>query len=193
MNFMASECGSGCESGWTLYFDQSFVSRLDPTLSVRRNAKQKRSKVVEVVSDEEEEDLSMVSDASSGPPHFQEDESLYGERKYPHYPVSEAAAFVQSSGKRHRNKEKHQRHRRQDEETLSSFLDDTASSPLINFTSQNNVSFENKQASMESVLDYSQGFSATEFEQGRPLYQNHYDFFQSSSLSGNQMQRNQWY
>ncbi|GKV19805.1 hypothetical protein SLEP1_g30023 [Rubroshorea leprosula] len=193
---MASKCSSGCESGWTLYLEQSFVS---PSPSHRRPGfdsmkgfcgkatEKSKTQVVEEVDVEEEEDLSMVSDASSGPPHVHEDDGYFGENRYHHYPESEGAALVQSDSKRCRNKE-HQR-RSQDPEMFS-FLDDTASSPLINF-SQNNLAVNNNQASMENVLDYSQGFSASHFE-GRPLFQDHFGFFQSS-LSSNQLQRNQWY
>ncbi|URE28513.1 hypothetical protein MUK42_15838 [Musa troglodytarum] len=47
---MSSDCSSGCQSGWTMYLEQSS-------------------------SEEEEEGLSMVSDASSGPPQLRlEDE-----------------------------------------------------------------------------------------------------------------------
>ncbi|URE08418.1 hypothetical protein MUK42_23521 [Musa troglodytarum] len=41
---VSSDCSNGCQSGWTDYLGQS--------------------------SEEREDDLSMVSDASTGPPHF---------------------------------------------------------------------------------------------------------------------------
>ncbi|GLU03366.1 hypothetical protein SLE2022_205680 [Rubroshorea leprosula] len=190
MNFMASEYSSGCESGWTLYLEQSSVSARQPEFDqidgVCEKYKEKRSHVVEEVDDEEEEDSSMVSDASSGPPHFHENDGFFSENRYHHYPASEGTALVQPSSKRQRNKE-HQ-HRKGQE--MFSFLDDTASSPPIKF-SQNNLAHNNNQSSMESVLDYSHGFSATHFEE-RPLFQDHRCFFQSS-LSSNQMQGNQWY
>ncbi|KAK9032841.1 hypothetical protein V6N11_017883 [Hibiscus sabdariffa] len=56
MNLSASRCGSGCESGWTFYLDQSFSSQ---TWSGVNGAR--------FMAEDEEEGLSMVSDASSGP------------------------------------------------------------------------------------------------------------------------------
>lgn len=55
-----SECSSGCESGWTAYLDQSSNSTYD----MYRSERSKR-----VTLRDEDEDLSMVSDASSGPRH----------------------------------------------------------------------------------------------------------------------------
>ncbi|CAH1426102.1 unnamed protein product [Lactuca virosa] len=54
-----SECSSECGSGWTLYLGHSIYT-LDPL----QNS----------IYDEEDDDMSMVSDASSGPPHVQEQE-----------------------------------------------------------------------------------------------------------------------
>ncbi|KAK8704417.1 hypothetical protein V6N13_048039 [Hibiscus sabdariffa] len=59
MNLSASLCGSGCESGWTFYLDQSFCSQ---TWSGVKGAR--------FMVEDEEEGLSMVSDASSGPRQY---------------------------------------------------------------------------------------------------------------------------
>ncbi|KAE8663017.1 caffeic acid 3-O-methyltransferase-like [Hibiscus syriacus] len=59
MNVSASQCGSGSESGWTLYLDQSSYSQT-------RYQKFNENFMV----DDEEQDLSMVSDASSDPRHY---------------------------------------------------------------------------------------------------------------------------
>ncbi|KAI8547004.1 hypothetical protein RHMOL_Rhmol07G0162700 [Rhododendron molle] len=61
----AGECSSGCESGWTLYLENSFLS----PYALKRRKTEKQS----VSEDEEEEDLSMVLDASSGPWIFHEE------------------------------------------------------------------------------------------------------------------------
>ncbi|XVE66708.1 hypothetical protein DITRI_Ditri08aG0100300 [Diplodiscus trichospermus] len=195
---MASECSSGCESGWTNYLEQSFLSA-NPSHKghefndrksgfcdeLRDNRGRK-----EVDDDDDfivkEEDLSMISDASSGPPHFYEDNGYFNDDNKYQYTVSKGATLNKNGGNRHRSKE-HRRHR-EDIHELPSFLDDTASSPLINF-SKNNFAQNNNQASMESVFDYSQGFSTTHFH-GGPAFQDHFGFLQSSP-PGNQLQNNQ--
>ncbi|KAK9215801.1 hypothetical protein WN944_007807 [Citrus x changshan-huyou] len=139
MNLSASQCkcsssGSGCESGWTSYLDQSSLSR---------NRNQCYS--LGDGHNEEEDDLSMVSDASSGPPHYCEhDEDCFDEKGSfcsPHLPSELAPAKSKN-----KKKIKQQQH--------NSYLDDTASSPK-------NISFSNNEASVEQVLGYSQGFSTT--------------------------------
>ncbi|XP_065624235.1 protein SOB FIVE-LIKE 5 [Quercus suber] len=195
MNVLASECSSGCESGWTLYLEQSYLSPNNPrrdTGFVNGKAsfcdeyKDKRDKqTVEIEDDdEEEEDLSMVSDASSGPPHFPEDEGYFNGDNGCVYPTSRPSTLAKNVGKRQKSKA----HRHREDQEMSAFLDDTASSPVINF-SRNNLT--NNQASMVSVLDFSQGFSATHFE-GTSAFQHHFGFLQSS-LSANQLQNTQWF
>ncbi|KAF4364425.1 hypothetical protein F8388_007002, partial [Cannabis sativa] len=132
------QCSSGCESGWTLYLEQSFLSNRNGSGFVRKSSNFGYNKVkdkdgIEQVNEEEEEeeDLSMVSDASSGPSHY------------------------------------FQHHHQDQQEDLPG---------------QTN----NQTGSMESVLDYSQGFSATHFEEERPAFQDSFGFLQQSSLSGNQ-------
>ncbi|KAB5526588.1 hypothetical protein DKX38_020435 [Salix brachista] len=72
MNISASQySGSGCESGWTSYLNQSTISK---------KQYQGFDGFVDGdcarVEDEQDEDLSMVSDASSGPPHYCEDDEF---------------------------------------------------------------------------------------------------------------------
>ncbi|XVE49348.1 hypothetical protein DITRI_Ditri01bG0076300 [Diplodiscus trichospermus] len=199
MNVLASECSSGCESGWTNYLEQSFLSANPSNKGNGFNSRKsgfcdghRENRGKEDVADDddvaEEEDLSMVSDASSGPPHFYEDNGNFNDDNQYQYTASKGATLNKSGGKRHRNKE--HRRRREDNQGLPSFLDDTASSPLINF-SNNNFVHSNNQASMESVFDYPQGFSATHF-QGGPAFQDQFGFLQSSP-SGNQLENNQWF
>ncbi|XWS39852.1 hypothetical protein CRYUN_Cryun18bG0090300 [Craigia yunnanensis] len=196
MNVLASECSSGCESGWTNYLEQSFLSA-NPShkghgFKDRKSGfcdEHRENRGKEEVDDDdevvEEEDLSMVSDASSGLPHYYEDNGNFNDDNQYQYTASKAATLNKNGGKRHKNME--HRIRRKDQEQPS-FLDDTASSPLINF-SENNFAHTNNQASMESVFNYPQRFSATHF-QGGPAFQNHFVFLQSSP-SGNQLQNNQ--
>ncbi|XP_002522145.2 protein SOB FIVE-LIKE 5 [Ricinus communis] len=197
--FASSECSSGCESGWTLYLEQSYLS---PTAAVakrgknhskhnvnRQNAKEESE---EQEQEHDEEDLSMVSDASSGPPHFNEDESYFNYDNGCSYPAfKDATAPVNNGGKHKRQKERTERGKEHHQELPNSFLDDTASSPAFNL-SKNNFSVANhNQASMESMLDYSQGFSATHFQE-RSAYQDHFGYVQPP-LSGNQLHKNQWF
>ncbi|GMI78769.1 hypothetical protein HRI_001546200 [Hibiscus trionum] len=144
MNVLSYECSSGCESGWTSYLEQSFclgnLSQKSNGFSEehRKGRDKGKEEVVVVVNDDddgdeeevEEDDLSMISDASSGPPHFNiEDNSNL-------YSVLKVAALNENGCKSDRNKE----HETQREEHQQ---DDTASSPLINF-SKNNFGHSNK-------------------------------------------------
>ncbi|KAM7520926.1 hypothetical protein LguiB_019888 [Lonicera macranthoides] len=157
MNMSTSECSSGCESGWTMYLDQS--SNSENNRYPRSGEDYYRSREENVGEDEEEEeeeeeneDLSMVSDASSGPRHFLEDE-VNGYFSY--------APLPSENTKSTKNKEiKERRGKKQ-----SSYLDDTASSPVLGF-SKKNVGLSNDQASMEHDT---QGFSATHFKEKSAL------------------------
>ncbi|KAK4390423.1 hypothetical protein Sango_2105600 [Sesamum angolense] len=66
MNTSTSGCSSGCESGWTMYLDQLSNSTDPYRRAFVQNYKEKGERVNREA--EEAEDLSMVSDASSGPP-----------------------------------------------------------------------------------------------------------------------------
>ncbi|CAL5379125.1 unnamed protein product [Camellia sinensis] len=159
----SSECSSGCESGWTLYLEHSFLSSYP---SNRNNnefvdgkgiySKGKRS----LKNEYEEEDLSMVSDASSGPQIFHEDE-YYGNGSngcLNNAPID--ATLRKKSGKRKKNRENPSRKVQEH----PSFLDDTASSTVFNF-SQRNFTLTNNQASKENMSSsgFSQEGSATHF------------------------------
>ncbi|KAK8572450.1 hypothetical protein V6N13_048043 [Hibiscus sabdariffa] len=104
MNLSASQCGSGCESGWTFYLDQSFCSQTWSGCESGVNG-------ARFVGEDEDEGLSMVSDASSGPRQY------YCLEK----PVK----------KNSRNKKKIKEHCGNNQQ--HSCLDDTASSTLISF------------------------------------------------------------
>ncbi|KAJ6965001.1 hypothetical protein NC652_003042 [Populus alba x Populus x berolinensis] len=205
MNFLASECSADCESGWTLYLEQSLLSNPNSkhgnktsfvdaeSAGLCRKGKNTREESEEEEEEEEEEDLSMVSDASSGPPHFHEDESYLNYDNGHFYPSLKGTALLNNGANYRQKKKEHSRQprHRQDQE-LPPFLDDTASSPAFNFSKQNNFALSNSnQDSMESVFDYSQSFSATHF-QGRSTYQDHIGYIHPS-LSGNKLQNNQWF
>ncbi|GMI78475.1 hypothetical protein like AT4G33800 [Hibiscus trionum] len=136
MNLSASQCGSGCESGWTFYLDQSFCSQTWSGFESGVNG-------ARFGGEDEEEDLSMVSDASSGPRQY------YCQEK----PVK----------KNSRNKKMIKEHCGNNQQ--HSCLDDTASSPLINFPEKK----FNEEGSIE-LSDFSQGFSGTHFK-GKTAFQ----------------------
>lgn len=157
MNVLASECSSGCESGWTLYLEQSYHSPNNPRrdsgfvngkASFCDEYKDKRDKqTVEVEDDdEEEEDLSMVSDASSGPPHFPEDEGYFNGDNGCFYPTSRPSTLAKNVGKRQKSKA----HRHREDQEMSAFLDDTASSPVINFSRVSNFTYISLTNNVES-------------------------------------------
>lgn len=130
---LASECSSGCESGWTLYLDHSVLS---PFPSLKGNEiVYSEGKMGPAKDEDEEEDLSMVSDASSGPPIFHEDYDYVNSDNgcFYHAPIE-----VKNRGKRKESREDRVRRK---VEKHPSFLDDTASSPIVNFSQlSNNVS-----------------------------------------------------
>ncbi|KAJ8571112.1 hypothetical protein K7X08_038084 [Anisodus acutangulus] len=179
--FADSECSSGCESGWTLYLENSVLPPLTSCKDNNFSHLCEDEKFVKT-EQEEEEDLSMVSDASSGPPHFCEEEN-YGHNNnggfFFHAPIN--VTLPKSNPKKQKEKEKQQ----------PSALDDTASSPIFDF-SNNNFTMTNDTASVDNVLDFSQGHSTTHFQR-ISTYQEQYGFFQSSLLPGNQLQENQWF
>ncbi|TKY57906.1 hypothetical protein E2542_SST14960 [Spatholobus suberectus] len=159
----ASQYSSASESGWTHYLDQSSLSE---------NYFQRRGGVVECEEkgarmEESEEDLSMVSDASSGPPHY--DNECYCENWYP---------FLSSTAKEHQKKKKVKEYGRSQQ---PSPLDDTASSPVFNCPKESHKkqdSFSGNGA-VESALDFSQCVSATRIKRKTKL-QKHFNFFERS-------------
>ncbi|CAN6450084.1 unnamed protein product [Victoria cruziana] len=107
----------------------------------------------------EEEDLSMVSDASSGPPQLQSEDvptqNYRGGEE--NDPAAAKGSHLYTSSKRRRV---------QNSEHNPYSSDDTASSRLV---SKGNVSPGDGQ-SMENFLDFSQGFSTTSFKK-QPAFQ----------------------
>ncbi|KAK8642660.1 hypothetical protein V6N13_011997 [Hibiscus sabdariffa] len=149
MNVSASQCGSGCESGWTHYLDQSSYSQT-------RYQKFSGNFVVE----DEEQDLSMVSDASSGPRHYYQD---YEECLEENASFCSVPATPEPAKKSSKNKQKIKEH---GSNQHHSYHDDTASS-------HKNCK---KEVSME--LDFSQGFSGTHLK-GKPAFHKKIGFLKS--------------
>ncbi|XP_057488877.1 protein SOB FIVE-LIKE 5-like [Actinidia eriantha] len=165
-DMLHSECSSGCESGWTLYLEQSFLSPY-PSESGCYSEENRPVK-----DEDEEEDLSMISDASSGPPIYHEDHQYF----------DNAEATLE------KNREINRGRKAQEQ---ASFLDDTASSPIFDF-SQKNITVTNHQASMEeNILDFSEGCSPTHFG-GSSEFHEPFGFFQSS-ICETQLHQNQWF
>ncbi|CAL9174798.1 unnamed protein product [Musa hybrid cultivar] len=123
---VSSDCSSGCQSGWTDYLNKSCGECPQPLVCGKGGS-----------FEEEEEDLSMVSDASSGPPHFpEEDEHSCGYLRSSTCfqaggclcsALTPAAGLAAGGAKKRRVEPEQQRQR-------SSLLDDTASSPLFSFS-----------------------------------------------------------
>ncbi|CAL9191819.1 unnamed protein product [Musa hybrid cultivar] len=142
---MSSDCSSGCQSGWTAYLE------------------------------DEEEDLSMVSDASSGPPQLrEEDEQRCRCQRKSNLcvgkigclcPVSApaAAAMARDGCKKRRvGEEQHIEH--------SSVLVDTATSPLFGYSK---ACFDNNycyyQMKPINALDFTRSFSSAHLEESSAL------------------------
>lgn len=125
MNISTSECSSGCESGWTMYLDQLSNSTDPYSRAFVQNYEGKAAYVN--YEDQEDEDLSMVSDASSGPPHFHEYENGAVDTQYYGYSPS-----VSEDKKKSKQKSKSKETRAMKQQNLC--LDDTASSPVFHFS-----------------------------------------------------------
>ncbi|XP_017252743.1 protein SOB FIVE-LIKE 5-like isoform X3 [Daucus carota subsp. sativus] len=149
MNMSASECSSGCESGWTAYLEQSSRPAYDET---RKSGKSKKAGL------QEDKDLSMVSDASSGPrlDHNNDVEEGDDSFRYNSYYVS-----ASEQGKTRKP-------------VKNSHLDDTASSPVS--SSPKNLALSSNQSSPEKQK---QGFSATRYSR-KSLVKRHSGFLKSS-------------
>ncbi|GLT93607.1 hypothetical protein SLE2022_113920 [Rubroshorea leprosula] len=169
MDISDSQCGSGCESGWTLYLDQSSLSSsfskskwwsFSGVVDEDCGGKGARVEYVE----EGEEDLSMVSDASSGPRHYCEDAENCNEENGYFFPAPSASEFAKKSKSKKKIRENQQH----------SYLDDTASSTVLSFSKKN----LKKETSMD-VFDYSPDCSATN-TMGKSGFRKKLGFLQTS-------------
>ncbi|KAF3323339.1 hypothetical protein FCM35_KLT12070 [Carex littledalei] len=146
------ESSSGCQSGWTVYFDQSYLAPPPHSDSYNKDIARlelSREEETEESEEEEEEDLSMVSDASSGPPHFVTEEQH-----------SECGTLLLLS----EGKKKRKINRLSDtKRDFCSSLDDTASSPMLNLNHSISTGTEitDMERTAESTLEFSCAFSGT--------------------------------
>ncbi|XP_038716588.1 uncharacterized protein LOC120009924 isoform X2 [Tripterygium wilfordii] len=170
MDMSGSQWTSGCDSGWTLYLDQSSYSKTQCHSFGGAEEEAYRGGEGARMEHDEEDDLSMVSDASSGPRHCNADhDGCSGE--------------LEKGNKRNNKKKKKVKSREHCTNPHQySSLDDTASSSVLG--SPKDASFSrNDEASMDHVLDSSQGFSATNFR-GKSALKNQLGLFPSFKESG---------
>uniref|UniRef100_A0A7N0UDS4 Uncharacterized protein n=1 Tax=Kalanchoe fedtschenkoi TaxID=63787 RepID=A0A7N0UDS4_KALFE len=174
-------CSSGCESGWTLYLEKS--SWLSPNGSIICEDEDgdggvRGGKVTGMI---EEEDMSMVSDASSGPP------PRFIDSLPPETGVLELSGAA--LGRKRRSKDKKMK------QMLLLDVDDTASSrPVLRRPKKGEFGHRNRSQSVmeshSSMLDhhFSHGFSTTHLQDGpseMDLYGHQYR--QSQFLGGSWM------
>lgn len=175
MDIAASEWSAGCESGWTGYLDESYISRHYNNGVVDDHP---HSYTMNLTRNYDDDDMSMVSDASSGPPQHVVQE--YDAQSYSRSTINRdncysttseksSKKFVKKS-KKSSKETKTQGNNKHQQYQQSCYLDDTASSPTITHS---------KMYDIPSTLDFSQSMSAT-YPQGNSSYSNHYDFWQTS-------------
>lgn len=119
MDMSASEWTSGCDSGWTYYLDQSSFSKNQcNSFGDDVYIGGEGARIME--NDEEEDDLSMVSDASSGPRHCNPDNE-------------ESCDELDKKNKRNKKKKKKNVNSREEHcgNQHQFSLDDTASSSVL--------------------------------------------------------------
>ncbi|CAK8568379.1 unnamed protein product [Lathyrus sativus] len=145
-----SQYNSESESGWTNYLNHSsFSAKHFNSKSVDYGDYE--GKGVTIEERDEEEDLSMVSDASSGPPHYHVEED---------YQQNYCVNWNNSSSSKE-SKKKVNDYRRKSQQ--SSPLDDTASSHVLNYPKKK-ISFSVNGAvenNNNNTIDFSPCFSAT--------------------------------
>ncbi|KAK4784312.1 hypothetical protein SAY86_018680 [Trapa natans] len=191
MDALVSECSSGCESGWTLYLEQSMdgdaFSDRYPEFFQGNN--KRVAGEVEGEDEEEEEDLSMVSDASSGPPHLHEEDEE--EDQDPCQEEQQCPSLKCRSYSKRRKKNKKKKKKMGDHQQYPSFLNDTASSPLTNFipSTTNELTPAKSATPLDSLLKYSHGFSTRDFQRTSAVQQQF--GIPQPSLSSHQFQKNQ--
>ncbi|KAK7311386.1 hypothetical protein RJT34_09499 [Clitoria ternatea] len=178
MDISSSQYNSDSESGWTHYLDQSYLSE---------NCFHRKGEIVHyegkgATMEEEEEDLSMVSDASSGPPHYHEEDD------HPYNCVNWCPSTSQYTKELGNNKKKNKVKEYGKNQQPSPSLDDTASSPDLNFAkarqkANKKMSFAGSGA-VENALDFSPCLSATKIKR-KSKFQKQMSFFERS-LGGKQ-------
>lgn len=125
----ASQWSSGCESGWTRYLEQSSLSE-NQFHRVNGGTDDYGGKELARV-EEKEEDLSLVSDASSGPSHYHEDdEDCFHHDNGGHFYSSSPSQLAAKTKQKKKAAKERGRNRRHSD------LDDTATYPALKFPLQ---------------------------------------------------------
>ncbi|XP_016443346.1 protein SOB FIVE-LIKE 5 [Nicotiana tabacum] len=165
MNISASECTNECESGWTMYFDEfSYSADKCNRIKGRNNIHEidGRGKTAYV----DEEDLSMVSDASSDPPNFHEDKEYYSEENgHVFYPLVSEYAMAKQNKKI----------KEQSGKQNNLCLDDTASSAVSSSPKDTTGFYNDTTTYMEQVA----GYSGT-YPKGKSVLGKHFGFLKTS-------------
>ncbi|KAK9756454.1 hypothetical protein RND81_01G098800 [Saponaria officinalis] len=165
MDVSGSGWSSGCESGWTGYLDESYVPRNEYS----GNYDSYRLNYCNG-GDEVEEDLSMVSDASSGPQHFQNGVESRNSRssRSQNNCLTSVKSSKKSGDKRSKKsvgkEQKLSLHQNVQYSFSSNHLDDTASSTAMTYSKM----FENhspcNQASVDHYTSFPQGVSENHYQ-----------------------------
>ncbi|XP_010555469.1 PREDICTED: uncharacterized protein LOC104824967 [Tarenaya hassleriana] len=171
MDFTTSPYSGGGDSGWTMYLEQSYVSATQNDVGYGFYGRA------------EEEDLSMVSDASSGPHrcNLYDRDCYYQENNDNGFSLS-GSSSCESSMKKTTKKKKNDMSKDQPEcygggnsNQMYSCLDDTASSDMHVFSSEKGYSAYGEDVSEGDTL----GFSETK-SKGKSGFRKHLRFFQPS-------------
>ncbi|KAL9225645.1 hypothetical protein vseg_001544 [Gypsophila vaccaria] len=184
MDMSGSGWSSGCESGWTGYLDESFVPRNEYSGNYVSYDRLNYCKV----EDEVEEDLSMVSDASSGPRHFQGDGSQesYGTTRGPNGYIASVKASRKSEKRSKKSVAKEMKLSKHQNEQHSfssnNHLDDTASSTALTYSKMYENHSSYNQASTDQYINFPQGISENYYQESSSYNNNNnnYGFWQSS-------------
>ncbi|KAL1315514.1 hypothetical protein HN51_042262 [Arachis hypogaea] len=178
MDISASQYNSASESGWTHYLDQS--SSLVSESYFQRIDEFEGKGAGRIMEEEEfEEDLSMVSDASSGPPHYDNASSWYCENNW----YANNNNNTKESQKKKKKMMVKEFGRSQQQQQQSSYLDDTASSPIFNFPKESHKKSFSGNGAVEDALDFSQCLSVTRIKR-KPKFQNLFRGKQASEEQG---------
>ncbi|GER40217.1 structural constituent of ribosome [Striga asiatica] len=147
MNLSSCEYSSGCESGWTMYLDQ-LSNSIDHHNYNHQYQDNKNGEFANQEhdddDDDDDEDMSMISDASSGPPHFHHNDASASASAsadaatsaYSQYYGYYTPSIYEDTNNTNKSNTKETISRSKKHQSLC--LDDTASSPIYDF-SQDNV------------------------------------------------------
>ncbi|CAO2817704.1 unnamed protein product [Amaranthus hypochondriacus] len=185
--------GGSDESGWTIYLDESAYFS-------RNNDNPNQSYYINDHIDDQ--DLSMVSDASSGPPHCKHQDNddqqqcYYNQNKcYSEKSSKKTQKRLKKPNKKDQKKVGFNKHDGDDHDDIQQYhacfsssnllLDDTATSPF-----SHSQIYSNNPTSM----GFSQSASSTLFQAENSSYTNQYAFWQSSQVNDayNSAQPSQW-